>query len=74
VNGRFLSSVKDFEGINVKDADPEIKKMLKKNNRLVLETQINHSYPFCWRSDSPLIYKAHNSWFISVTSIKEDLV
>ena len=50
MNGRFLSSVKDFEGINVKDADPEIKKMLKKNNRLVLETQINLSYPFCWRS------------------------
>ena len=74
VNGRFLASVKDFAGQHCKDADTEIKKMLKKNGRLILETQINHSYPFCWRSDSPLIYKAHDSWFIGVTKIKEDLV
>ena len=40
----------------------------------MVETQITHSYPFCWRSDSPLIYKAHSSWFIQVTQIREKLL
>lgn len=66
--------MKDFEGRYVKEADNDIKKNLKARNRLVQEGVIKHSYPFCWRSESPLIYKAHDSWFISVTSIKKDLV
>lgn len=73
-NGRFTKMVPDYEGMHCKDADTDIKKDLKKIGRLVFETQFNHSYPFCWRSDSPLIYKAHSSWFIGVTKIKDDLV
>jgi isoleucyl-tRNA synthetase len=73
-SGRFTSQVPQFQGQHCKDADSDIKKDLKKRGRLIFESQIKHSYPFCWRSDSPLIYKAHESWFIGVTKIKDDLV
>lgn len=48
--------------------------MLKKAQRLVQKEQIYHSYPFCGRSETPLIYKAVPSWFVSVESIKEKLL
>ena len=42
--------------------------------RLLFEGTIDHNYPFCWRSETPLMYRAVNSWFIRVTDIKEDLI
>lgn len=42
----------------VKDADPEIIKWLKQSGKLVANDKLDHSYPFCWRSDTPLLYKA----------------
>eukprot|EP00463_Aulacantha_scolymantha_P001615 TRINITY_DN2239_c0_g1_i1.p1 TRINITY_DN2239_c0_g1~~TRINITY_DN2239_c0_g1_i1.p1 ORF type:complete len:180 (+),score=25.84 TRINITY_DN2239_c0_g1_i1:34-573(+) len=73
-NGRFMSEVTDFVGQHVKDADKNIIKLLKVNQRLVDHSTLLHSYPHCWRSDSPLIYKAVPSWFVNVTSMKKRLV
>lgn len=73
-NGRFTPEVSDFKGVYVKDADTDICAHLKGSGRLILKETYTHSYPFCWRSDTPLIYKAVPSWFVSVESIKERLV
>lgn len=48
-NGRFTDEIKDFAGMYVKDADKLICQNLKKNGRLVHQSTITHSYPFCWR-------------------------
>ena len=48
--------------------------MLKSNDRLVKHSQIKHSYPFCWRSGTPLIYKAVPSWFVRVEHAREELL
>jgi isoleucyl-tRNA synthetase len=67
--GCFTSEVTDFAGQYVKDADKGIIKALKAKGRLVVESRITHSYPFCWRSDTPLIYRAVSSWFVKITDI-----
>ncbi|XP_044256881.1 isoleucine--tRNA ligase, cytoplasmic [Tribolium madens] len=72
-SGRFVKPVTDFEGLYVKDADKKIIATLKANGRLVHQSQIKHSYPFCWRSDTPLIYKAVPSWFVRVEHMTENL-
>ena len=64
--GRFTNEVRDFAGQHVKEADKHIIKHLKGIGRVVVDTQLTHSYPFCWRSDTPLIQKAVPSWFIKV--------
>ena len=56
----------DFAGRHVKDADRDIIAALKRAGRIVDVAQLNHSYPFCWRSDTPLIYRAVPSWFVKV--------
>ena len=73
-NGKFDSQIPDYTGVYFKDADKDIKRELKSKGRLIFEGTYDHSYPFCWRSDTPLMYRAVNSWFIKVTDIKEDLV
>ncbi|KAJ8966624.1 hypothetical protein NQ314_003418 [Rhamnusium bicolor] len=73
-SGCFLHPVIDFEGQYVKDADKNIITHLKLKNRLVHQSQIKHSYPFCWRSDTPLIYRAVPSWFIRVEHMQENLL
>jgi isoleucyl-tRNA synthetase len=73
-HGRFTDAVSDWAGQNVKDADKEIIKRLKDDKRLVASGTIVHSYPFCWRSETPLIYKAVPSWFIKVESIRDKLM
>jgi isoleucyl-tRNA synthetase len=67
--GLFTSKVRDFEGQHVKAADKAIIKYLKNTGRLVVESQIKHSYPMCPRSDTPLIYRAVPSWFIRIPEI-----
>lgn len=68
-NGKFTDAVSDFAGIYVKDADKLIIKKLTENGRILLATQINHSYPFCWRSDTPLLYRTVPAWFVRVTDV-----
>jgi isoleucyl-tRNA synthetase len=72
-SGRFTSEVTDFAGQYVKDADKNIIKHLKANGRLVHSGTFKHSYPFCWRSETPLIYRAVPSWFIRVEAIIKEL-
>ncbi|RHZ86220.1 hypothetical protein Glove_53g30 [Diversispora epigaea] len=72
--GRFTHEVSDFSGIHVKEADKNIQKLLKQKNRLIVQSQLMHSYPFCWRSDTPLIYKAVPSWFVKVKPIIDKLL
>jgi isoleucyl-tRNA synthetase len=67
--GIFTSKVRDFEGQHVKAADKAIIKYLKGTGRLVVESQIKHSYPMCPRSDTPLIYRAVPSWFVRIPEI-----
>lgn len=67
--GNFTAEVRDFAGVHVKEADKAIVKHLKGKGRIVVESQITHSYPFCWRSDTPLIYRAVPSWFVKITPI-----
>ncbi|KAL9094189.1 MAG: hypothetical protein Q9165_003604 [Trypethelium subeluteriae] len=67
--GIFTSEVPDFEGQHVKAADRAIIKHLKNAGRLIVDSQIMHSYPFCWRSDTPLIYRAVPAWFVKVTEV-----
>lgn len=73
-NGRFTQEVPDLEGQYVKDADKEIIRRLKKEEKVFLHTQVRHRYPFCWRSDTPLLYKAVRTWFIAVEKIKDKML
>ncbi|KAH3760517.1 isoleucyl-tRNA synthetase [Pelomyxa schiedti] len=73
-NGRFTAEVTEFAGVYVKDADKDIMHLLKQKGRVFFQGTKVHSYPFCWRSDTPLIYKAVPSWFVAVEKIKENLL
>uniref|UniRef100_UPI00398E942B isoleucine--tRNA ligase, cytoplasmic isoform X2 n=1 Tax=Pristiophorus japonicus TaxID=55135 RepID=UPI00398E942B len=73
-SGSFTAEVKDFAGQYVKDADKHILKYLKDKGRLVHCGTYNHNYPFCWRSDTPLIYKAVPSWFVRVEHMVDKLL
>uniref|UniRef100_A0A674HLU8 Isoleucine--tRNA ligase, cytoplasmic n=1 Tax=Taeniopygia guttata TaxID=59729 RepID=A0A674HLU8_TAEGU len=73
-SGCFTAEVADFAGQYVKDADKHIIRWLKEKGRLIHSTTFQHSYPFCWRSDTPLIYKAVPSWFVRVEHMVEKLL
>ncbi|MEG1524444.1 MAG: isoleucine--tRNA ligase [Clostridia bacterium] len=63
-----------FDGLFVKDADAEVIKALKESGKLFSAPKFTHSYPYCWRCDTPLIYYARESWFIKMTAVKEKLI
>lgn len=64
----------DWPGTFVKDADPLILDDLKVAGKLFKAPKFEHSYPHCWRCDTPLIYYARESWFIKMTAVKEQLI
>ena len=72
--GCFTAQVRDFAGQYVKDADRGIIKHLKDTGRLIVDGQITHSYPFCPRSDTPLIYRAVPSWFVKIAPIVKSML
>ncbi len=72
--GNFTEEVPDFEGQHVKDADKAIIRMLKERGVLYEQDVIVHNYPYCWRSDTPLIYKAIPSWYVRVAEHRERLL
>lgn len=76
VNGRgkFTEQITDWAGIFVKDADKDIIRNLKERKLLYKRKQITHSYPFCWRCDSPLIYYARSSWYIKTNDYKQQMI
>jgi isoleucyl-tRNA synthetase len=73
-NGKFTKAVPAYEGLFVKDADKEIIRELKKGGHVFHQATIRHRYPFCWRSDTPLIYRAVSTLFVAVEKIKENLL
>lgn len=80
MDGNFKAEVKDFAGLNVKpiadhmSTDIEIIKYLAHNNLLFSKEKYEHSYPHCWRCDTPLLNYATSSWFVNVTKIKPELL
>ncbi len=72
--GRFTAGVPDWEGENVFDANPGIIRHLKDAGVVVRHDTIEHNYPHCWRTDTPIIYKAVDSWFVEVTAFRDRLV
>lgn len=72
--GNFTPDVTDYAGVYVKDADKLIIKHLTETGNLLYATQIRHSYPFCWRSDTPLLYRTVPAWFIRVKNIVPQLL
>jgi isoleucyl-tRNA synthetase len=73
-HGIFTDEVTDFAGQYVKDADKNIIRALKERGLLYRQEVIQHSYPYCYRSDTPLIYRAIPSWYVEVTKFVDKLV
>jgi isoleucyl-tRNA synthetase len=71
---RFTDAVPDFAGQQCKDADRGIIKKLKDEGKLVHQDTIVHSYPFCYRTETPLVYRAIDAWYVRVASIRDELV
>ena len=69
--GRFTNEVPDYAGREVKEADSDIIRRLKEEGKLVHRSTIVHSYPHCWRCDTPLIYRAISTWFVRVEQLRE---
>ncbi len=63
-----------WPGVFCKDADKEVLKDLDERGLLFSAPKFEHSYPFCWRCDTPLIYYARDTWFIKMTAVKDDLI
>jgi isoleucyl-tRNA synthetase len=74
LDGRFLDGQTRYRGLFVKDADPKIIDDLRSDGRLYKAGTIRHTYPFCWRCSTPLLYYALTSWFIRTTQVKERLI
>lgn len=72
--GKFIDAADDLKGMRAKDADAYIIEKLKKEGKLFKTLKITHSYPFCWRCDTPLIYYARSSWFIAMSRLKKELL
>ena len=71
---RFTSEVPEYEGMFVKDADKPIIQRLKEEGKLVKRENYLHSYPFCYRTGMPLIYRAMSCWFVDVPRIKSEML
>lgn len=72
--GRFDERAGDWSGVFVKDADPLIVEDLRSRGLLYTEMEYEHSYPFCWRCDTPLLYYARASWFIRMSELRDRLM
>lgn len=72
--GCFTAEVPDYQGKQVFDVNELVIQWLKENRLLVKKEQITHTYPYCWRTDTPLIYKAMSGWFVDVPKFRDELV
>ncbi len=73
-NGTFDARITPWAGQFIKDADPAIVRWLKEHGALYKSGRITHSYPFCWRCGTPLMYYARQSWYIRTTSFKDRMI
>ena len=69
--GNFTSEVSNWEGQNVFEANSSVISDLRGRGALFRHDSIEHSYPYCWRTDTPIIYRAMNSWYVEVTAIRD---
>ncbi len=74
LKGEFIDEVDDFKGLFVKEADPRIIDDLSKKELLYKSEKIKHTYPFCWRCGTSILYYALDAWFIKTTSVKDFLL
>lgn len=72
--GRFTSEIPDFAGQHVLESNDKVIIKLKEQGNWIKTEQVIHNYPHCWRTDTPLIYRAISSWYIKVTAIKDQLL
>ncbi len=72
--GRFTDEVSDFVGMNVFDANAEVIAALKANHVVLRHETYDHNYPHCWRTDTPIIYRAIGSWYVRVTDFRDRMV
>lgn len=72
--GKFTAEVPEYQGMQVFDANKVIIKDLKERGVLIRHDSYMHNYPHCWRTDTPIIYKALNSWYVRVTDFRERMV
>ena len=73
-SGNFTDEVPDMAGLNVKQADEALIRLLEEDGKLVHSGRITHSYPFCYRTGTPLIYKAIPTWFVAVEALRDRMV
>ncbi|MHC5066497.1 MAG: isoleucine--tRNA ligase, partial [Planctomycetota bacterium] len=73
-SGCYTSEITDYVGQNVLDCNKAIIKRLKEEDRVLRHVTYEHNYPHCWRTDTPLIYRAVNSWYVRVTEFKERML
>jgi isoleucyl-tRNA synthetase len=73
-DGTFDERTGPFSGMHVREADPHIVEALRQSGRLFSAGEYEHSYPHCWRCDTPLIYYAKTSWYARTTEVKDDLL
>ncbi|MBO5136571.1 MAG: isoleucine--tRNA ligase [Clostridia bacterium] len=72
--GNMVDEVEPWKGMFVKDVDKHVIRDLKDRNQLFEVIPFEHSYPFCWRCDTPLLYYACDTWFIKMSSIRDRLL
>ncbi|MGI6617319.1 MAG: isoleucine--tRNA ligase [Saccharofermentanales bacterium] len=73
-DGTMTKEVTDFAGVFCKDADDGLVERLRSENSLLFEKDVEHTYPFCWRCATPLIYYARSNWFIEMTALRDRLL
>ncbi|AJA46293.1 isoleucine--tRNA ligase [Clostridium pasteurianum DSM 525 = ATCC 6013] len=74
LEGKFVDAVEPWKGLFVKKADPKILEYMKEKGTLYKSEKFTHSYPHCWRCDTPLLYYPKDSWFVKMTSLRDKLL
>ncbi|MCB0959758.1 MAG: isoleucine--tRNA ligase [Acidimicrobiales bacterium] len=72
--GQFTAEVPDWAGVNVFEANPDVIRHLKAEGRVLRHETYDHNYPHCWRTDTPIIYRAMQSWYVRVTDLTDRLL
>ena len=73
-NGKFMDEVEPWKGRFVRDTNEDICEWLKERNKLFSKQKMEHSYPHCWRCDTPLLYYPKESWFVGMSRLRNELV
>ncbi|MBO5349780.1 MAG: isoleucine--tRNA ligase [Clostridia bacterium] len=72
--GRYTEVIKAFAGKNVMEANMDVLRYLKSQNKVIMDGSLVHNYPHCWRCKTPLIYKSMDAWYFNVEKVKDKLI